>query len=342
MQSRALSLTALMTLSAATAACAVPVSTDQDPVAAGSERIQGGTAADAYPEAILLDVTRGGQTQTGCTGALVGPRAVLTSGRCATQFDGWTARTTFSAGDWARGVGSAVYDYDQTADAPSTSEHDIGLVFLDASIPLGSYPTLATAPLADGAEVVSVGRVLDGEASGSTVYLSAPVAVHSAAGDGYLYDYATSGVIEHGDSGGPDFLPGTHTLVAVNAGSANGTELLARVDLVNAWIQDQLATAVEGGGYPGDPGWPDGPGDGHGNGHGGGGQPGDGHGGGGQPGDGHGGGGQRGGGHGGGGQGGGGQPGDGHGGGGQGGGGQPGDGHGGGHGGGGQPGNGHH
>ena len=109
MQSRALSLTALMTLSAATAACAVPVSTDQDPVAAGSERIQGGTAADAYPEAILLDVTRGGQTQTGCTGALVGPRAVLTSGRCATQFDGWTARTTFSAGDWARGVGSAVY-----------------------------------------------------------------------------------------------------------------------------------------------------------------------------------------------------------------------------------------
>ncbi len=141
MQSKALSLAALLTMTAAAAACAVPVATDSDPVAAAASPIQGGTAASAYPEAVLLDVTKAGVAQAGCTGTLVGPRSVLTSGRCATQFDGWTVTTPFTTSYGARGVGSAVYDYDQTADAPSTDEHDVGLILLDAPIDLARIPS---------------------------------------------------------------------------------------------------------------------------------------------------------------------------------------------------------
>ena len=326
MQSSGLSLTLLVTLAASAAACAVPVATESDPAGSEAQRIQGGLSAASYPEAVLIDVWKGGVAQPGCSGALVGPRTVLTSGRCATQFDGWTVRAPFASGQTAQGVSSAVYDFDRTADAPSTTEHDIGLIFLGAPIALSVYPQLATGPLAAGAEVVGVGRVLDGQASSSTLYASEPLAAADASGRGFLYDYAATGAIEHGDSGGPDFLLGTHTIMAVNDGSVDGTALLARVDLVSPWIQYQLSTAVGGGVV--EPGWPEGPGepgeghgDGHGDGHGGG--QGDGHGGG--QGDGHGGG--QGDGHGGGGQGqghGGGGQGQGHGGGGQG---SPGGGH---------------
>jgi hypothetical protein len=281
MQARGFFFTALITMAAAScaASCAVSAQGDGDPVAGDAQRIQGGSAAEWYPEAVLVDVASGGVAQPGCTGALIGPLTVLTSGRCATRFDGWIVTAPFADGQRAHGVGSTVYDFDQTGDTPTTDEHDIGVVFLDAPIDILTYPQIATEPLDDGAEVVGVGRLLDGQDSGSTLYVSPPVMVSSAADDGFLYDYAATGdVIEHGDAGGPDFVRYTHTLVAVNAGSVDGTELLARVDLLNAWIQEQLATAGAG---EGDPGWPHGPGHpGHGHGGHGGGGPGGGHGGG--------------------------------------------------------------
>jgi Trypsin len=317
MQAREFSVAALIALTGAVAACAAP---EDGRTGSEAQRIQGGMAADAYPEAVLLDVTQGGAPDAGCSGALIAPRVVLTSGRCAYQLDGWQVRAPFADDQSAGGVRSAVYDYDRTADAPTSDEHDVGLVFLDRPIALDTYPDLATEPLQDGDEVVGVGRVLDGQGSSATMYVSQPLATTDAASDGFGFDYAVGGAIEHGDSGGPDFLADTHTIVAVNAGSVDGTALLARVDLLNQWIQEQIAEDTNGGGDPGwphGPGWPGGPGDGHG-GHG---EPGDGHGGHGEPGDGHGGHGEPGDGHGGG-------PGDGHGGG-------PGDGHGG-------PGGGHH
>jgi hypothetical protein len=165
-----------------------------------------------------------------------------------------------------------------TADA----DHDVGLVFLDAPIYLDAYPQIASSPLQDGDQVVSVGRSLDGQLSGSVCYASPPITVESAP-DG---DYAASSPLDPGDAGGPDFVLDTHTIVAVNADGAGGTPLLARVDPLYGWITQQVAAYGSGGdqgypgdpGYPGYPGYPGGPGDGHGNGHGGG--QGDGHGGG--------------------------------------------------------------
>jgi hypothetical protein len=65
---------------------------------------------------------------------------------------------------------------------------------------------------------------------------------------GYPYDYEATEVIESGDSGGPDMKAGTHTIVAVNSGAGSGTEVLARVDLLYSWIQQQIANHGGGGG----------------------------------------------------------------------------------------------
>ena len=47
-------------------------------------------------------------------------------------------------------------------------------------------------------------------------------------------DYTSTLVIQPGDSGGPDFIAGTHTIVSVNSGEqrASSVQFLARVDLV--------------------------------------------------------------------------------------------------------------
>jgi hypothetical protein len=77
--------------------------------------------------------------------------------------------------------------------------------------------------------------------------MSKPVTVTSAASIGYPFDYQGNEIIEHGDSGGPVFVPGTHQLVAVNSGGGNGTEILARVDLLHDWIVQKIAANGGGG-----------------------------------------------------------------------------------------------
>src|SRR5262249_5040184 len=118
---------------------------------------------------------------------------------------------------------------------------------------LASYPVIAQKASPDGTEIVNIGRIQDGQFSSSDLFESKPITVEDGAKYGFPYDYQATQIIQPGDSGGPDMLAGTHTIVAVNSGSGSGTEVLARVDLLYDWIQQQIAD--NGGG--GDPGGTD-------------------------------------------------------------------------------------
>src|SRR5262249_22688859 len=110
-------------------------------------------------------------------------------------------------------------------------------------------PELATEPVEEATDVVSLGRLHDGRISTTDLFVSEAVAVSDGAGAGFPFAYDAQAVIAQGDSGGPIEEPGTwpHRIVAVASGAYPGrNEVLARVDLLNsqgnAWIADQIRT----------------------------------------------------------------------------------------------------
>jgi hypothetical protein len=206
-----------------------------------SSPIIGGTLASDYKEAALVSMTRGGATYM-CSGAVIAPRVVLTAGHCVAGMDSWTVMAPFVAFKKVAGTGEA-FDYvDDGSSSVHAGQHDIGLIYLDEPIVLDEYPVLADQPLPDGSTVVNIGRIQDGKLSSSALFVSKPLALLSAAPFGYPFHYVAQNMIEHGDSGGPVEVPGTspHLIVAVNSG-AGGAEVLARVDLLEAWIDQRIA-----------------------------------------------------------------------------------------------------
>ena len=290
---RHLSFAVLAAVAATTAACALPTSGGADPEAAhvgkGGEAIRDGALATAYPEAVLLDVGNDGEDRLPCSGALVTPRVVLTSARCASADGDFRVTAPFARGETAWGTGALTYDDEDVAPAEAGDTHDLGLVFLDRPLYVGTYAEIALSPLGDGDRVVTVGRTEGDRVSDEECYESEPVDAADGSSLGFRHDYATSNILGSGDEGGPVFLEGTHRLVAVASSTVDGSALLARVNLVSGWIREEVARYGQGGGggggWPGGgPGWPGGgpgwPGGGpgwpggHGHGHGGG----DGHG----------------------------------------------------------------
>lgn len=220
----------------ALSACSGTNDTDEA-VAASTDSIIGATAASAYPEAGTLDIDATPNSSWACSAVLIAPKVVLTAGHCVDGHATWL----FKIGKESRNsTSAATYDWKGNvgANTVNKTQHDIGLVFLDTAVTLASYPTIANTKLADNATVVNVGRVKDGALT-STLWAAESV-VTNGTSTGFPYDYVSSLVVQAGDSGGPDFAKGTHTVVAVNSGAGSTVEVLARTDLVYDWIQSQI------------------------------------------------------------------------------------------------------
>jgi hypothetical protein len=218
-------------------ACAGPVP-GEGPVGEAALGIVGGTSVGAaYPEAALLELVVGGARTTGCTGALVAPSVILTAGHCVDGIDAWEITV---AGQARFSTAGETYDWQEgSSPVVAANHHDLGLVYLSEPVVLAAYPDLARAPAPEGARAVNVGRVHLGVMT--TELWGAETVLGDGAAAGFPFDYQAPDVIEHGDSGGPDFLAGTHTLVAVSSGAGGGVCVLARVDLVEAWIAAKIA-----------------------------------------------------------------------------------------------------
>jgi MYXO-CTERM domain-containing protein len=218
-----------------------------------SEAIVGGRTASDHPEAAILDLYAAGELFAACSGTVIAPRVLLTAGHCVDGADGWRVRAPYAHNQVSTASAGKTFDWNEGgAETVNPNHHDVGVVFLDQEIHLSAYPQIAHVPVSDGTRVINLGRINNGILSNSQLFASAPIKVYDGGSEGFPLDYAADEVIESGDSGGADYINGTTTIVAVNSG-AGGGEVLARVDLVYDWIEQQIASHGGGGYDPSQP-----------------------------------------------------------------------------------------
>lgn len=237
-------------------ACSGPSAPGDESIATSEDPIVGGSLAKQYPEAAYLNIDFTASGGYICSAALIAPRVVLTAGHCVDGHKSWEVHV---GPETRQSVSAATFDWNEKgATTVNPDHHDVGLVFLDKPIALAAYPTLASSALPNGSKVTNVGRIKSGVATNSLY--AADSVVTAGASIGYPYAYASSAIIQPGDSGGPDFASGTHNIVAVNSGVGGNVEVLARVDLVREWIVQQVAShggpgaSSDAGAPPGDGG----------------------------------------------------------------------------------------
>lgn len=236
MRKSALSFATLVALATFAGCTAEPEAVDTEAIGAVIQPIIGGVAASDYPEAAILNMRTAAGATYACTASVIAPKVVLTAGHCV---DGMASFDVFVGNSTQTSTSAETFDWNERgATLVNPNHHDIGLVYLSTPVKLATYPTLASAALPNGASAVNVGRIHNGLTSSTW---KATVTLGPGASVGYPFDYSSKGVIEQGDSGGPVFQLGTHTIVAVNSGAGGGTQVLARVDLLLAWIQQRVA-----------------------------------------------------------------------------------------------------
>lgn len=224
------------------AACTVENGTGEE-VAVDMEPIVGGVAATAYPEAAYLNIDSSPAMYWACSGTLIAPQVVLTAGHCVVGHHLWDVHVGTA---YRSSTSAAVYDWPVLdSDTVNPHYHDVGLVFLPTPIAFASaYPSIAAQGSPSGTKAINVGRDIGTSAPDfqvTTTLYEASVTLGST--PSYPYDYSSNDVIQPGDSGGPVFLGGTHTILAVNSGASPGVmQVLARVDLVSSWISAQVAS----------------------------------------------------------------------------------------------------
>ncbi len=208
-----------------------------EPTAVDVGAIVGGVKTTDYPSAALLNMRAAAGGGYACTATVIAPRVVLTAGHCV---DDMVSFRVLAAGVERDSTEAETYDWDENgAETVNPLHHDIGLVYLREPIELVTYPALADARVPEGTAAVDVGRIREGVVTNE--FFAAPIVLRSGLRVGYPFDYSAAGIIEHGDSGGPVFLAGTQTVVAVNSGIGAETQVLARVDLVLPWILGRIA-----------------------------------------------------------------------------------------------------
>lgn len=229
------------------AACAEPEDSSPVEETVGeqvSQPIVNGTPATTYLEAALINMPG-----SICSGAVIAPYVALTAGHCVVGGSTFTVTTPFSGNQSAKGK-STWTDYVDGGSYVNPNTLDVAVIILDKPINLAFYPPLASAIQANGTSAVNVGRIKNGTASYSQLFVGAAVTLRNAATSGFPKSYITNEIIQPGDSGGPVYVgSGTgRMIVAVNSGAGGGTQVLARVDLAYTKIQQLIAANGGSGG----------------------------------------------------------------------------------------------
>jgi len=202
-----------------------------------AQPIVNGSPASAYTEAALIN----GPGYI-CSGAVIAPRVVLTAGHCVTGASSWTVVAPYAQNQSAKGS-RAWTEYTSTGEFVNPNTLDVAVIVLDKAINLSFYPPLSTTAQPSGTTAVNVGRIRNGQASFTGLFVGAPITLRSGSSVGFPTAYVSQEIIESGDSGGPVFVgSGTaRKIAAVNSGGGGGTQVLARVDLAYAKIQQLIA-----------------------------------------------------------------------------------------------------
>jgi hypothetical protein len=179
------------------------------------------TEAKQYTEAVLVQVNNPPDNDY-CSGVLIAPKVILTAAHCVAFVNGgnWTVIAPFAVGGaQTRTVTSSElmdpgfamltrFNYDG-----QNIYHDLGLLYLTTPFTNVGYPDISALRYPNvpaHPQVSAVGR--DVNARNANLTLS-PVALLSGSDSFYTFDNTSPRLTTPGDSGGPLFLEGTHTLI---------------------------------------------------------------------------------------------------------------------------------
>ena len=206
-----------------------------------------GTSGATYPEAVLIDAQNKGDTKDTwkCSGAVIAPKVVLTSGICAASHTSWSVTAPQAGKQTVSSTTAAAYKWSKNAKGHTdVKAHNIGLIFLDKAIVLESYPVLSHKAVTASQKVIAIGRTRDKKVSSSELFTSEQLTLRPSSGGLFPFDYSAAHIVEAGDSGGPQEVVGSmpHLIVSVTSKIVGDKDTFSRVDQLDVadWIQQQV------------------------------------------------------------------------------------------------------
>jgi len=211
-------------------------------------------SAAAYTEAVQVKVNN--VYGDFCTGVLVAPQVVLTAAHCVAFNPGgtWTISAPFAASGaqsrtatTAEPMDAAYYMLSRDSYESHSELHDVALIYLPSAFTGVSYANFSSTRYPVGMTTPTVSAVGRKSVSATaTLVLSAAVTLAATdASDGYPFDNKTARITDGGDSGGPLFLEGTHTLVGTETlfDPAKALDYWTRLDgPVYTFISNRIAS----------------------------------------------------------------------------------------------------